>query len=192
MRRQLTLLAIVLGGAIACLLFSPETFAGPGDSTTDEPPRGLMFQTNAKGTKLNGFFAIELTDVDAQAEEAVEARAVVRLRKGKDIVPLEIFYASVSDIHDCPPSPEPPERTCVRYGFDQDKADIQAALLTELAPIILDRFFPGESKTLTTKRIDQFADNTPGVVVSPSGCGELGDQPCTSLFSVADLELAAK
>jgi hypothetical protein len=192
MRRLSKNLAIGLGGAIACVLFSPETFAGPADSPSDEPPCGVMFQTDAKGTKLNGVIAIELTDVDAQATEAVEARAVVRLRKGKDIEPLEIFVASVSDIHDCPPPPAAPERTCVRYGFAEDRQDIQAALLTQLGPVILDRFFPGESKTITTKRVDRFVDNTPGVVVSPSGCGELGDQPCQSLFSVADLELAVK
>ncbi|UCE87003.1 MAG: hypothetical protein JSU66_04520 [Deltaproteobacteria bacterium] len=185
MRRFSRILGIPLVGAAVCWLAASEVRAGNADSPDGEPPRGVAFQSDAKGTKLNGVISIELTEV--VGFEAESARGILRLERGRDL-PVT-FFAEVAELHPCP-SVADPDRRCVLWKFDSQIEEIQGALLAGYAADILDQFFDGQPLTITPKRISKSAEVP--VTFSPTGCGELGDLPCKSLFLVMDVEVAVK
>ncbi len=185
-------IALVLVCAIA--LASAKAYAGGADTPRGDPPFGVAFMSDARGTKLNGVISIELTDPAVlpppeSSPIASAVRAILRLRHGGQIA---TFYTQVEDTHNCF-DPDPNVKDCVRWEQSFEIGQIQDALLATLvsgADGILATFFPEKCPSgvcalvVTTKLVDEsaeiFAPVTPGVPLP------------LSLFLVADIVLAVK
>jgi hypothetical protein len=175
---------------LACglLLTSGDALAGGADSPLGDPPHGVAFQSDAKGTKLTGVITIELTEINPAQFTATAARGILRLRQGGQ---LATFYTQVENTHDCSDADVPDLNDCVRWEFNFEVEEIEAALLDSLVlglNGILATFFRddcgvnGDECTLavTPKLIDETAE-----IFATVGSS-------TSLMLVADVVLAVK
>ena len=183
-------IALVLLCVVA--LASAKAYAGGADTPPGDPPHGVAFMEKAKGTKLSGVIAAELTDVDLLNATASAFRGTLRLRRGGQIA---TFYTQVEDTHHCF-DPDPNVNDCVRFEFSGEVSQIQDALVPALVggtDGILATFFPDEcpggvcSLVVTVKLVEEFAQiNSPVTPGLPSPPEPL------SLFFVTDVVLAVK
>jgi hypothetical protein len=187
MNTKRKLIVMAIAGAVC--LYGLNAWAGAADSpNSGEPPKGVAYQSDAKGTKLTGVISIELTQVDTTEFTATAARGTMRLRQGNE---LHTFFAEVDDTHDCSDLDMPDENDCVRWEFEFEIEQIEEALLAEFTAGpngILAKFFGAEcgpngdtcSLVVTPKLIDESAE-----IFAVTGGG-------LSLFLVADVVLAVK
>jgi hypothetical protein len=177
---------IALAFLCTVALASANAYAGAGDTPSGDPPHGVAFQSDAKGTKLSGVISIELTEVNTGDFTASAARGILRLRQGGQIA---TFYSQVDDTSNCSHTDVPDENDCVRWEFAFEIEQIEEALLASLVggpDGILATFFGEEcgangdacSLVVTPKLIDESAE-----VIADVGAGR-------SLFLVADVTLA--
>jgi hypothetical protein len=122
-----------------------------------EPPHGVAIQDDAAGTKLYGVLVIEFYNYDTQFDIAGGARVVLRLRQGNI---LQTFFKHV---------PGPLEGIISNPGF------IQETIQNQIAPDILNEFFPGEDLTITVKNMEEFDDVDANSIIIRDVPGNVGN-----------------
>lgn len=167
MKRHQKIISLVF--LVVGIFFNYSFVFGNGwEQPSGEPPRGLAIQNDAQGIKLNGVMFIEYQNYNFSKFTAENAKVVVRLRKGTQ---LEGIFGSV---------PGPLNAS--------DPAGVQAAIITYIAPLILQKFFPGENVTITLKRMEEYRSvDGEWIMVTPK---KGPSYPLGTKYIVADIELA--
>jgi len=158
-----TIKMLAIGLFLASLVFA-KSEQPPG-----QPPFGLAVQGDAKGTKLSGALFAEFHDCNLTTG-LCEARVVLRLRKGNSS-DFDTFYDDTTGIDPANPGAA------------------QQAIITLLAPQVIDRFFGNNNGIFTDD-----PTNLQIKLKSVTEFGELGvsstDLTAGSQFVLTDVVIA--
>lgn len=177
-RKVLVAMTVLLAG----LLTGSHAFAKTAaEQKPTAPPYGLATQGDAAGTKLYGVVETEYSNPAGITNECAEVRAVLRLRKGNDIV---AFNVTPGDVYSA--AFELEAELCATTTFAGIKIGspeaVQMILLEAFRGQILNSFFNGDQTlTIFLKNVGDL-----GTSFSPPPPTAF----FTNIFNVLDVEIA--